>query len=306
MQISVVWTINAKTASTSRAIESLSALHNEGFRRVWSTQMPTEPDLLTMIAVAGNHVPEIKFGTGVVPMQNQHPMNLAQRALTTNAAVGGRLSLGLGLTHKVVTEGMWGIPYDRPIKRTNEFLDGLLPLLNGEKTSTTGDFTTARGALTMTEVPSPPVYLAALGPKMLRIAGRRTAGTVTWMTGPKTLRDHIVPALRAAAVEAGRPADAVRTVAMLPVSVTDDATSAADAAGTVFAMYNQLPSYRAMLDREGYTHASDAAIIGDEAAVTARIRQIRDAGVDEFVGIPFDRDPENRARTRTLLRALDE
>lgn len=305
MQVSVVWTVNARTASVGRAIESLNALHNEGFGRVWSTQMPTEPDLLTMIAVAGREIPGIEFGTGVVPIQNQHPMSLAQRAMTTNAVVDGRLSLGMGLSHKVVTEGMWGIPYRHPVKRTNEFLDGLFPLLNGEKASATGEFLTTRGSLTFTETPAPPVYLAALGPKMLDLAGRRTAGTVTWMTGPKTLRDHIVPSLHAAAIAAGRHGDAVRTVAMLPVSVTDDTAGARAAAAEQFAMYNSLPSYRSMLDREGYETSADAAIIGDETEVAARIRELADAGVDEFVGILFDRDREVRARTRSLLRTVD-
>ncbi|MFT3660263.1 MAG: TIGR03564 family F420-dependent LLM class oxidoreductase [Gordonia sp. (in: high G+C Gram-positive bacteria)] len=305
MQVSVVWTINARTASAIRAVETLSALHNEGFRRVWSTQMPSEPDLLTMIAVAGHSVPEIRFGTGVLPIQNQHPMLLAQRALTVDAVVGGRLSLGLGLSHQVVTEGMWGIPYDHPVRRTEEFLDALLPLLDDRKVSTDGRFVSAHGALSLTETPTPEVYLAALGPKMLGVAGRRTSGTVTWMTGPKTLGDHIVPTLRAAAADAGR-SDAVRTVAMLPVAVTDDVDAAEALAARQFAVYDGLPSYRAMLDREGYEHSSEAAIIGDEATVTERIAEIRAAGVEEFVGLPFDRDADRRARTRALLQSLDE
>lgn len=305
MQISVVWTINARSVSIDRAIEKLNGLRNEGFRRVWSTQMPNEPDLLSVIAVAGHEVPGIEFGTSVLPMQNQHPMLAAQRALTTNAIVGGRLNLGLGLSHQVVTEGMWGVSYKHPVKRTNEFLDGLLPLLDGKKVSAAGDLITTRGALTMAEIPAPPVYLAALGPKMLEVAGRRTAGTITWMTGPKTLRDHIVPTLRAAAIDAGRAPGEVRTVAMLPVSVTEDVAGAKAAAAEQFAMYNQLPSYRAMLDREGYEHAHDAAIIGSEEKVTSRIRKLADAGVDEFVGILFDHDADTRARTRALLRSLD-
>ena len=306
MQVNVVWSINARSVSIDRAVEKLNGLHNEGFRRVWSTQMPNEPDLLTVIAVAGHEIPGIEFGTSVLPMQNQHPMLLAQRALTTNAIVRGRLNLGLGLSHQVVTEGMWGVSYRHPVKRTNEFLDGLLPLLNDEKVSATGDLITTRGRLTMSEIPAPPVYLAALGPKMLEVAGRRTAGTVTWMTGPKTLRDHIVPSLRAAAEAAGRSPGDVRAVAMLPVSVTDDVAGAKAAAAEQFAMYNQLPSYRAMLDREGYEHSHDAAIIGSEEKVTARIRKLAEAGVDEFVGIVFDRDADVRARTRALLRTLDD
>ncbi|MGB3887484.1 TIGR03564 family F420-dependent LLM class oxidoreductase [Gordonia sp. (in: high G+C Gram-positive bacteria)] len=304
MQISVVWTINARTASVDRAIENLAEIAEEGFTRVWCTQMPNEPDALTMLTVAGWEVPEIEFGTSVLPMQVQHPMLLAQRALTTNAVIGPRLHLGLGLSHQVVTEGMWGVSYKKPIQRTNEYLDGLLPLLRGEKVNSGGDLITTRGSLTMDDIDVPPVYLAALGPKMLGIAGSRTSGTVTWMTGPKTLRDHIVPTLRAAAVGAGRAESDVRTVAMLPVSVTDNVDGARAAAGEQFAMYNNLPSYKAMLDREGFTGPADAAIIGDESTVAEQIRQLGEFGVDEFVGILFDRDAEVRARTRALLRTL--
>lgn len=286
-------------------IAALALYESEGFRRIWSTQMPSDPDALTVLAVAGRQVPRIEFATGVLPIQPQHPMNLAQRALTTNAITGGRLTLGIGLTHQVVTEGMWGIPYNRPVRRMAEFLDGLLPLLSGEAADAAGELTTTRGAMSLSEVPAPPVYLAALGPQMLKLAGARTNGTVTWMTGPKTLRDHIVPSLRAAAESAGRAAGDVRTVAFLPVAVTDDVDTSKESAARQFRMYNSLPSYRAMLDREGYDTPVDAAIVGDEATVTARLRELADAGVDEYVGIVFDRDAAVRDRTRELLRKLD-
>ncbi|GAA4671579.1 TIGR03564 family F420-dependent LLM class oxidoreductase [Gordonia humi] len=306
MQVSVVWTINAKNLSMDSAIANLTEIRDEGFSRVWTTQMPTEPDALTVIAVAGAAVPGIEFGTSVLPIQSQHPLKLAQQAMTVNQILGGRLNLGLGLSHKVVTEGMWGVPYARPVARTEQYLDGLLPLLNGEKADSAGDLVTTRGVITLRDTPAPPVYFAALGPKMLGLAGRRTAGTVTWMTGPKTLRDHIVPTLHQAAADAGRPDGSVRTVAMLPVSVTDDADAARAEAGRQFAMYDGLPSYKAMLDREGFTGPADAAIVGDEAAVADRIRELGSFGVDEYVGILFDPDPEVRARTRALLRTLEK
>ena len=304
MQVSVVWTINARNLSIDSAVANLNELREEGFARVWSTQMPNEPDVLTVIGLAGREVPDIEFGTSVLPIQSQHPMKLAQQALTVNQVIGGRLNLGLGLSHQVVTEGMWGVPYAQPVRRTEEYLNGLLPLLNGEKASVSGELVTTRGELTLADAPAPPVYFAALGPKMLGVAGRLTSGTITWMTGPKTLRDHIVPTLKQAAADAGRPEGAVRTVAMLPVSVTDDVDSARAAAAKQFAMYNGLPSYRAMLDREGFDGPADAAIIGDEESVAARIRELGSFGVDEYVGILFDRDPEVRARTRALLRTV--
>lgn len=294
-----------KTLHLDSYIAELAKFESEGFKRIWATQMPRDADTLTVLALASREVPRIEFGTGVLPIQTQIPMNLAQRALTVNAVTGGRLTLGLGLSHKIVTEGMWGIPFSRAVARTSDYLDGLLPLLDEKQAAVDGEFTTTRGDMSLTEVPAPPVYLAALGPKMLDLAGRRTAGTVTWMTGPKTLRDHIIPSLRTAAEEAGRSSSEVRTVAFLPVAVTDDVETSKATAAKQFAMYNNLPSYRAMLDREGYDTPVDAAIVGGEAAVTARINELVDAGVDEYVGIVFDRDEQVRDRTRALLRKLD-
>jgi 5,10-methylenetetrahydromethanopterin reductase len=287
-------------------VQNLAQLRDEGFRRVWMSQLPYEPDLLTALAVALREVDTIEVASGVVPIQNQHPMKLAQQALTLSLISRGRFLLGLGMTHQAVTEGMWGIPWDKPVRRLNEFLDGLLPLLAGEPADAQGETVTTRGALMIPGASRPDVYIAALGPQLLKIAGRRTAGTATWMTGPKTLAGHVAPSLRQAAADAGRPEDAVRVVAALPVSVTDDADSARKQAAEQFAMYGFLPSYRAMLDREGYAGPEDAAIIGDEATVKDRLDELRAAGVDEYVGAPFDASPEARARTRALLRQLDE
>ncbi|GAA1830455.1 TIGR03564 family F420-dependent LLM class oxidoreductase [Pseudonocardia ailaonensis] len=281
-------------------VATLAALRDEGFARYWTAQLPRDPDLLTVLAIGLREVPGIEVGTGVVPVQPQHPMALAQRALLVNQIGGGRLTLGLGLSHKPVVEGMWGQSFDRPVRRMSQVLDGLLPLLAGEKAAAEGDLVTTRGALAI-EAPAPPVYLAALGPQMLRLAGRRTAGTVTWMTGPRTLAEHAVPTIRGAAEEAGRT---VRVVASLPVAVTDDRDGARAEAARQFAVYGQLPSYRAMLDREGYAGPADAAIVGDETEVAERIAALREAGVDEYVALPFSPDPEERARTRALLRTL--
>ncbi|WP_304106210.1 TIGR03564 family F420-dependent LLM class oxidoreductase [Mycolicibacterium bacteremicum] len=302
MEISILGSLSGSSGTSliDGVVSEFAQLRDEGFRRIWMTQMPYEPDLLTVLAVALREVDTIEVGTGVVPIQNQHPMQLAQRALTLSLISGGRFILGLGMTHAAVTEGMWGIPWDRPVRRLNEYLDGLLPLLAGEPANAAGEIYTTRGAVQVPGAPAPPVYIAALGPQLLKIAGRRTAGTVTWMTGPKTLSEHVGPGLRAAAD--GR---AVRVVAALPVAVTDDVDATRAQAAEQFAMYGQLPSYRAMLDREGCAGPADAALIGDEATVTARINELSAAGVDEYVGVVFDRSPEVRARTRALLRTLD-
>jgi 5,10-methylenetetrahydromethanopterin reductase len=301
MRMSLIANLSNKSPVDS-CVRELTKARDDGFARLWMTQMPYDVDLLTVLAVAMHEVSDIQVASGVVPIQNQHPMLMAQRALTLNLIAGGRFTLGLGVTHRAVTEGMWGISWDRSVRRLSEFLDGLLPLLAGEPVNATGEMLTTRGSLQISGAPTPEVYIAALGPQMLRLAGRRTAGTITWMTGPKTLKEHIVPTLRTAADQAGRPDGAVRVAAALPLAVTDDVAAVRSLATEQFAMYGHLPSYRAMLDREGYTGPEDAALIGDEAAIRARLDDVRAAGVDEFVAIPFDTSVEGRDRTRAFLR----
>ena len=305
MQISLSLSLNSSSPIDS-TVNALAQMRDEGFPRLWMAQMPYDPDLLTVLAVAFREVDAIEVGSAVLPIQNQHPMLLAQRALTLNLIANGRFILGLGMTHQAVTEGMWGIPWDKPLRRMREYLEGLQPLLAGQAAAAVGETVTTRGAIQIPSAPPPDVYLAALGAQMLRLAVRRTAGTLTWMTGPKTLAEHVVPTLREAAVEAGRPESAVRVVASLPVSVTDDVAGARAQAAEQFGMYGHLPSYRAMLDREGFANPEDAAIIGDEETVSARLDELSAVGVDEFTAAVFDASPEGRARTRALLRTKDK
>ena len=306
MQVSMFGQLSGSGSQSpiDATIANLTMLRDEGFKRVWMSQLPYEPDLLMILAIALHEVDTIEVASGVVPIQNQHPMQMAQRALTLSLASGGRFTLGLGMTHQAVTEGMWGIPWDKPVRRLYEYLDGLLPLLAGELADAVGQTVTTRGALMISGAPRLDVYIAALGPQMLKLAGRRTSGTCTWMTGPKTLADHVAPTLRQAAADAGREGG-VRVAASLPVSVTDDVDAARRQAAEQFAIYGQLPSYRAMLDREGYAGPQDAAIIGDEDTVRGRLDELRAAGVDEYVAAAFDPSPEGRTRTRALLRAYD-
>jgi 5,10-methylenetetrahydromethanopterin reductase len=280
-------------------VADLRAVRDDGFTTVWSPQLPWEADVVTAMAVALREVDDITLGTGVLPIQSRLPMVMAQQALTLSLISGGRFQLGIGLTHAIVTEGMWGIPWDRPVRRLNEYLDGLLPLLAGDEAKATGETATTRGALAVPGAAPPPVYVAALGPQLLRVAGRRTAGTVTWMTGPETLAGHVVPTIRAAAEEAGRQAE---VVAAFPVCVTDEPDAVRAIAAKTLAVYGMVPSYRAMLDREGLDGPADIAIIGDEDTVAERIEMVRATGVDEFSATSLHRNDDERARTRALLR----
>jgi 5,10-methylenetetrahydromethanopterin reductase len=280
--------------------EQLQRAADQGFASVWMSNI-FGVDALTALAVAGSQVPGIEVGTAVVPTYPRHPAALAQQARTVAAAVDGRLVLGIGPSHRIVIEDMFGYDYGKPILHMREYLDVLLPLLDGQPVAFTG--TTVRANIGLT-TPNPgrvPVLLAALGPQMLKLAGERTDGTVLWMTGPATVRDHIVPTITAAAAGAGRAAP--RVVCSLPVCVTDDPDGARERATQVFAIYGDLPSYRAMLDREGAAGPAEVAIVGDEDTVAAQIATLAEAGVTDFTAVEYTGGPEG-ARTRAFLRTL--
>jgi len=284
--------------AVSSLVDAAMAAEAEGFPSFWTSQIFTV-DALTALALAGARTSTIELGTAVVPIHPRHPHALAQQALTVNAAVGGRLALGIGLSHQIVVESMWGLSFERPYTYMCQYLDALLPLLHDQAVATEGDMVTVRAQVQLPGAPAPAVLLAALGERMLRLAGERTAGTITWMTGPSTLRDHIVPTITSAAEGAGRPAP--RVIAGFAVCVTDDAAAARSSAAETFAVYGQLPSYRAMLDREGAAGPADVAIVGDEKEVAARFEELEAAGVTDLGVAAFGSD-EDRARTRAFLR----
>ncbi len=256
-----------------------------GFASAWIPQV-FGVDALTALAVAGQQVPGLEFGTAVVPTYPRHPMVLAGQALTTQSACGGRLTLGIGLSHQMVVENMWGISFEKPARHMEEYLSVLMPLLKDRAVQFTGETIKAVGQLQIRdEIVPPSVVVAALGPKMLSIAGTLADGTITWMTGPKTIGAHIVPRITEAADAAKR--ESPRVVVGLPVAVTEDESAAREKAASVFQIYGQLPSYRAMLDREGAGGPADVAIVGDEASVLAQIEEVFAQGATEFMVAPF-------------------
>ncbi|SDJ92725.1 F420-dependent oxidoreductase, MSMEG_4879 family [Nonomuraea maritima] len=273
--------------------DQIAQAAENGFSSAWLSNI-FGLDAITALAAAGAQAPPIELGTAVVPTYPRHPAALAQQAMTANAALGGRFTLGVGLSHKVVIENMFGYSFERPGRHMKEYLDILIPATRGEQVSYTGETLKADIRLG-TPGAGLPVLVAALGPRMLKLAGTVADGTVLWMTGPKTVAEHIAPTIRAAAAEAGRAEP--RIVCALPVCVTDDPAGAVERANRIFSVYGQLPSYRAMLDREGAATPGDVAIVGDEDTVLAKLEELRQAGVTDFVASPF----ANRERTRTVL-----
>ncbi len=286
-------------------LHRISEAEEDGFDSYWLPQH-FGADMLTVIAMAGMQTHRIELGTAVVPTFPRHPVALAQQALTAQVSVGGRLTLGIGVSHRSTIEDWLGLSYAHPARHMEEYLSVLRPLLNESGVDFHGREFHVAGELQIpdADMVSCPVVLAALGPRMLEIAGRLADGTVTWMTGPNTLRDHVVPRLNDAAEAAGNPAP--RVCMGMPIAVTDHPDRARARADRIFQHYAALPSYRAMLEREGVESPGGIAIVGDEAAVEDQIRQLAEIGATDLLAtiFPVDGSKNSATRTRAFLQGL--
>jgi F420-dependent oxidoreductase-like protein len=258
-------------------------------------------DAMGVLGIVGREVPRIELQTGVVPTYGRHPLTMAQQALTVQAASGGRFVLGIGLSHQMVIENMFGLSFDKPVRHMREYLAVLMPLIHEGKVSFRGETISTEASIGVEPRIPCPVLVAALGEQMLKLAGTVADGTVTWMTGPATLASHTVPIITAAAAAAGRPAPRIAT--SLPICVTNEVDAARERAARDFQVYGFLPSYRAMLDREGAEGPADVALVGDAATVEKQVRALADAGVTEYVASIYGSRDE-RAETRALLKSM--
>jgi 5,10-methylenetetrahydromethanopterin reductase len=281
-------------------LEAARQANDAGYASFWLPQI-FGYDAVTTLAVVGAQVPRIELGTAVVPTYPRHPIMLAQQALTTQAISSGRLALGIGLSHQLVIENMYGLSFEKPLRHMREYLEILLPLAREGRVSFAGETLTGHMGLSIKDVMPFPVLIAALGTKMLELAGTVADGTLTWMTGPATIESHVVPTITAAAEAAGRTAP--RVGVSLPVCVTDDPDGAREIAAKTFEVYGTLPSYRAMLDREGAAGPADVAVVGSESEVVTALERLAGAGTTDFIAAPFG-SRDDVGRTHAALRAL--
>ena len=289
---------------SSRNIDDLKKQVQEantlGYSTFWTPQI-FNLDALTALAVIAESVEGIRLGTSVIPTYPRHPMMLAQQALTVNQVSNGRLDLGIGLSHKPVVEGMWGISFDAPVGHMSDYLQILMALLHDGTISYGGKHLTSRGGI---DVPAdaPPVLVAALGPQMLKLVGRVADGTVTWMTGPETIRNHISPVINAAAEEAGRPVPQV--IAAVPVCITSDLDIAEEYAKRDFGFYGDLPSYRAMLEREGLANSWDIALSGSFEEDGEGLQKYSDSGGTQIFAAVYGPDEAREQTVRELSKLM--
>ncbi|MCE9517330.1 MAG: TIGR03564 family F420-dependent LLM class oxidoreductase, partial [Mycobacterium sp.] len=289
------------TGTIDDMVAEAAAAERDGFAAYWAPHIFGH-DALTALAVVGTRVPRIELGTSVVPTFPRHPHAIAQQAHTVAAASGNRFTLGIGLSHKIVIENMFGMSYDKPVRHLREYLSVLMPLSRNEPANFDGEMYKVHAGISAKGSNGFSVVVAALGEQMLRVTAALADGTLTWCTGPATLAAHTIPTITRAAEEFGRPAP--RVIAALPVCVTNDTEAAAARAAETFAAYGALPSYRAMLDREGVAGPADIAIIGNTEEVRNRVGALADIGVTDFAAVEFGETPEEISATRDALKGL--
>ena len=294
--------------TADRIVEQARRAEADGFTSLWYPSSTGGGDPLAAMALAGRATSGIELGTAVLVTYACHPVLQANRASATASAIGtpGRLTLGVGPSHRVIVEDWLGLSYDTPGRQTDEYIQILTRLLRGEEVRFAGqEFRVKAGPLSLPDGAAIPVLVGALAPRLLRVAGTYAAGTSLWMANATAIGQHVAPRIRKAAADAGRPAP--RIVAGLPVAVHDDVAEARSVAARQFAIYGQLPNYQRILAHGGITTPAEAVIVGDEDSVARQIRALFEAGATDVCAAPFpvgDDARASRARTRALLADL--
>ena len=302
MRIGVMIGADGSAGTIYDVVRAIEAVEEAGLDCAWMANIFSY-DAVQTLALAGRSTRRILLGTAVTPTYPRHPTALAQQALTTAAASGNRFILGIGLSHKIVIEDMLGMSYDRPARHMREYLNVLMPLVRGQTVNFNGEQYRVHGVgLQVPDAEPVPVVVAALGPVMLRLAGELADGTNTWMVGPKTMASHIVPRLTSAAEGAGRAAP--RIVGGYPIVLTNKPDQARAEIAKNLTIYGQLPSYRAMLDREGVEGPADIALAGDENALRSDIERLRGIGVTDFNAAVMNVEEGAYARTVEFLASI--
>lgn len=302
MQIGINGTGLVQGASIEAITQHAQTANDDGFASYWLAEHPTGGlDALMVLTVVGLSVPRIELGTAIVPTFPRHPMVMAGQTHTALNAIGPRLTLGIGLSHATMMAQL-GMPFEKPIRHLREYLSILVPLLNAGRVDFQGEMLSCEAVTFFKPTAVTPVVVAALGPQALKVAGTLADGTTLAWVGPKTVREHIKPRLSEAAAAAGKSAP--RIIATLPVCVTNDESGIRARIGRNLAMYGELPSYKAMFEREGVEGPGQLAIVGNEDQVRTAIEGMREAGVTDFAASEFTTNDDERQRTRALLKQL--
>lgn len=250
-----------------------------GFDSLWISHANAVDPIVALAATADENSPLAEVGTSVVPLYGRHPIGVAQLARTAQSALDGRFTLGIGAASRQAVAASMGLAWEHPLAYTREFIAGLQPLLAGRPADVDGTQVTTHAELNIS-APGTPVLLAALGPRMLALAGQTVEGTTVGQCGPRTVESYIAPRVRAAAADAGRPEP--RIMALIRLCVTDDHAGAFALARDTATRYRAVPSYAAVQDMEGLADPAELHLIGSWERVLDGLGEYAAAGVTDF------------------------
>jgi F420-dependent oxidoreductase-like protein len=294
-----------------RLLADATWAEDAGLASIWIPQIPDDFDALTAAALIGVQTTRVEIGTAVVPVQPRHPIALSHQVLSTQAACGGRLTLGLGVSHHWVIDEMLGLPYERTAATMRAYLDVLDQALAGPgRVDVENDMFRVHNPMDVTDITPTSVMIAALGPVMLRLAGERTDGTILWLADERAIASHIAPQITAAAHAAGRRPP--RIVAGVPICLCrrDEVEVAVNRANRVLSESEVSPNYQKLLNRGNARTVGDILAAGTEVSIEKRLRLFADAGATDVslrvvpIGDTREEKLASSKRTREYISSL--
>jgi F420-dependent oxidoreductase-like protein len=268
------------------AVRELASDTDERQLSIWLQQgLGYDAGVIAASIVAAR--PSVSLGISVIPAPTRHPLVTAQLAATLQTVANAPVTVGLGASHASTLKSVFGIEEWSPVETMAQYLDILMPALEGND------------KLRIAPETRPTIVLGALLPRMLTLAGQRTDGTVTWLTGTRTLKTHIGPRIRDAAGEAGR--DEPQVIAVIPICVTSEIETARQRIDARLAHTSSLPSYKAMLELEAAASPADIAILGERQSVEDGLHELADAGVTTLVAMNMAPTNDDWIDTLSLL-----
>jgi len=306
---------NPAVKSLAESVGRAETAETLGFDSVWVPQLPDARDGALVLAAYAAATSRVKLGSGVLPIYTRHPTAMAQMAATLDELSGGRFILGIGVSHKVTVEGMWGLQLQKPVQAMREYFEILRSSLRNGGSSFEGEQFTARWAYSGPRRPELAIMISALNPLMLELAGEVADGVVLWMCSPAYVRDQVIPRVKAGREKVGKTMNGFEVVASVPACLTSDRAAAQEAFRRTVSRYAALPYYRKMMDASGFKEELESgritdgmldelAGLGGEDQVRAAVARYVAAGVT-LPGVgPFGGHPGAAGFAATLQAAV--
>src|SRR4051794_1010764 len=271
--------------SLDSALDRVRLADELGFESVFTTHIAGRDSLSLLMAYA-SVTERVRLGTGVVPIFSRTPASMAQTAATIDEFSGGRMVLGIGVSHEITVENWYGAKIEKPVTQMREYASILRAIFRGEAPPEGDFFTTRFQFMGYAARPDLPIYVAALSPNMLRLAGEIGDGMMLWLCNPDYIRDVVVPSVSEGRERAGKSLEGFDIVPAVTVALTNDVKAARATMRQELVTYASLPFYRAMLERSGFGEDLGAFDEGMQAGDTERAKAgLSDGLLESLAGL---------------------